>query len=510
MKATSVESVSARNIDRQHPPSGMMARLVHAFDPSQRHDTFMTIVALCLPLMLVLNTFENNSRVGRIIFSAIPLLLLGWEWWQGRLSLKALGPLRWGVAAVLGSSLLSCFFSIAPDYSLKEFSDSHLWFGLLFLAVGLWATTRLRQMIFLRGLMAAAGVSALLGVVMYYFAFKLAAMGLLAKPEDFVYVAHDATGNTYFRARGMLESYTRSSMVLVLGFPATVALLVFAFRERRYSEALLAALIVALTIWYMLLTKSRGGWVAAGLAGFLTFLLVRGRWWLALVPAGGLLAGLAAMPAVRARASTFIQDLNNPDLLLSGRLDLWSQGVEPIQNHFITGVGYGADIFLTDEGIDRYELFSAGVRQPDLHSIYLQTLAEVGIVGLTAYAVLILMLIVMGVMVLRRDWHNQELPGVAVALASLAAILLSGVIYYYNEANVAHTVWTTMGLIAGGWARLYGKVVESRCGAARREEGGSAEEASSPARGAPLHPLPPEPEEAGRDAKKAAISSSKS
>jgi hypothetical protein len=407
------------------------------------------LVSISIGIMLVLCTFENHSRLGRVLTTGFVLaaVLVGLlnDW----LTTARVRGLVLPVMAVYTAILVSCAFSVDSLYSIRNFLYyQHLWFGALLLAIGCWAVEPRRQDAVLRGLMAAGLVSALLGLVAFHTAQLLQDRGVVEHLTDFVHVGRNDDGTFYYRAKGMLESYTRSASVFIMTLPATLALLMVALREKRRVETAVALLTVVLSVWYLLMTKSRGAWLATGVSCVITYLLLRGRAWVPV--AAALLMGLIvlAMPATRARALTLVNDLSRPDLFMSGRLDLWHQGLEHIAERPITGIGYGGDIFLTEDGLRLHELRSARLRQPDLHSIYLQTLAETGILGLAAYAWLVAVLLVISYRSMRAARAMDTVsPALAVTTAALPAMLLFGVVYYFNERQVAHMLSVVLGLL---------------------------------------------------------------
>lgn len=433
----------------------ILHRLVGEYLGNSEEQRAMSIIAACLAPMFILCTFEHNSRVGRVAFTAIALAMGVWSLAKGWLTLRGLKPLLVALGAVAAALLLASATSIEPRYSFVTFFHQHLWFGLLMILSAAWATTPARQMAFLWGLAIAGVLSAVLGILMYHYAETLEHAGLIEQAKDFVYRSQDEAGQPYLRARGMLESYTRSAMVFVVALPAMLALVLAALRERRRGEAAVVVLGIAVSILYLMLTKSRGAWIACAISSGCTLVLLRARWWMGAAAAAAMVLALVLVPGVRSRAMTMIHDLRDPNLLFSGRIDLWRQGMRPISEHPWTGIGYGGDIFTTETGIARYELVTDR-RQPDLHSMYLQTLAESGIVGVVAYGGLLVVLIAYGATSLRDRRATGQMPGAAVGASVLVAILISGAIYYNNEGPVAQLLWPTLGLMATGAAKRRG------------------------------------------------------
>jgi len=80
------------------------------------------------------------------------------------------------------------------------------------------------------------------------------------------------------------------------------------------------------------------------------------------------------------------------------------------------------------------------------------------------YAWLLGMLLRVGFLILWKRKAAGELAGTAVGLATMAAVLLSGIVYYMNEEHVAQIMWCTFALIAGGAAMLDGDQKEKEEG----------------------------------------------
>ncbi|MCC5877024.1 MAG: O-antigen ligase family protein [Candidatus Sumerlaeia bacterium] len=401
-----------------------------------------------LAVFLILLPWQSGVRIGRVTSLVLFLLATAIIVLRDRSSARHL--LGWipPVAAVLGALVLSSFFSMESSFSFKTFFRQHLWFFLTFLAIGAWAITPARQWWVIRWLAISGGVSAGVGILLYYFAVSLEEAGWILRSHRYIYTATDEDGQIYHRAQGTMMSYTRSAMVMMITIPAAMAWLARGLRNRRAWEIAVVSMILLVSVYYLGLTKARGAWVGTCFGGMLAFVLVGGGLRLALAAMVAILLSGLAMPTVRDRAGTFIEHLSQPDLLLSGRLHLWSQGVRPIRENLWFGVGYGGDIFLQDKVMAEYELMTDR-RQPDLHQLYLQTLAETGVIGVVAYGWFVGLLVLTLIYHLRANappW--EDLPGLAVGGSVLAAFLLLGSIYYFNEEQVAHLLFVVTGLIA--------------------------------------------------------------
>jgi hypothetical protein len=178
-------------------------------------------------------------------------------------------------------------------------------------------------------------------------------------------------------------------------------LAVLAWRARRTpflagsSLGAAALLVVALS-----LTSSRGSWAALAAAVFVAA-AARRRAWAALVVA----AGLAAVGAATA--------FTPAPRLLQARGDYWHAAWHVIERHPLGGSGAGT----YDLAWAAYGDLARWGEALDAHSLYLETLAELGVVGLA----LVLALLAPAAAALR----SERLPlGSAAALAGGVAFLV--------------------------------------------------------------------------------------
>ena len=406
------------------------------------------LIALAIGVMLTLCTFENHSRIGRAIATGFTIAAISLCIYLKRINAERLRGFGEAILLIFAAIIISCQDSIEKLYSFKSFLYyQHLWFGILFLCIAAWATTRARQYHVLIGFSIAGITSAILGLVVLFYGRRLVNAGIVEQLTDFVYKAQDSSGAPYYRAKGMLESYTKSASVFIMALPAMLALLMHEARRRKLATSAIIIVAMMVSTWFLLMTKSRGAWIGAGVACTGTLLLLRGRWWIPVVAIALVASAGIASPSVRQRASSFVSDATRPDLLLSGRFSLWQQGLETIRENPFTGIGYGGNIFLSDAGLEQYELRSAGFRQPDLHQVYLQALAETGIIGFTAYVLFLVVLVRCGWGAIRAQWKQGIPPGLAVAFPALIGMLIFGFVSNFNARHVAHMLATMIALI---------------------------------------------------------------
>ena len=197
-------------------------------------------------------------------------------------------------------------------------------------------------------------------------------------------------------------------------------------------ERLLAATFAGVGAVCVLLSFSRGGYlalaaVAAGLA-----LSHRWRWFLV---AGGVVVGVVLMqiPVLASRVRTDV-DLSNPHNTLVGRFHLWSVTLQMLRDHPVFGAGLSG--FSTTIGpywnptnIDRFTY---------PHNIVLNFWTETGILGVLAFG----WILVAGFVCAWRGWRKADSDwkvihlGVLLALVAIVVHGLVDVPYWKNDLSL--------------------------------------------------------------------------
>ncbi len=184
-----------------------------------------------------------------------------------------------------------------------------------------------------------------------------------------------------------------------------------------------------LTTAMMILTQSRGGWVAvaAGLFGLLVMwgmILPRSgsRRVLRLVAAGWFLAGMLALAWIGpARMQEMWLDPPRETVVgtlttLNYRKELWPWAITAVQDFPYTGVGLGA---FREVAFRLYPLALSPDRDiGHAHNIFLQTALDVGLPGLTVYLALLFVAGAVGWRVARREVDFRS-----ISLGLLAGLL---------------------------------------------------------------------------------------
>jgi hypothetical protein len=209
---------------------------------------------------------------------------------------------------------------------------------------------------------------------------------------------------------------TAAGMSLLIGF---------AMRKKNPVLQLFAALGVAMVVWTVFMTQSRGGLAAALLIP--AVYLIRRYGVITLIPIAALAAPVLMLGGRSGEAA---------DISTAMRYDAWATGLTMFHNSPLYGVGarmFAEHHFLT------------------AHNSFVLTLAELGIVGLWLFVAVIYLSIkclIVGVSEL------AKIPGTAAAQVWGMALLASmaGIAFQINTLSFAYhpVLWMFFGLI-GAW-----------------------------------------------------------
>ncbi|MEJ5915165.1 O-antigen ligase family protein [Pseudokineococcus sp. 1T1Z-3] len=243
-------------------------------------------------------------------------------------------------------------------------------------------------------------------------------------------------------------TYARYLMVAVLGVTALLPALGHRARWALTPVTLVAALLLAATL-------TRGA-LLAGAVGLLVVVVLQRRWLLAAAAAGAGVVALVGVPGLQDRFAT----LSEPTDSLAWRVDYWAQVLPMATERPLTGIG-----------LDGVRAATAESKLP--HSDLVRTLVETGLLGAAAYLAVLVALATVGLRGLRRTDDPllravcvaATATGTAVAVASLAANVLTGVVVlWYAMALAACASAVGRGLLdgrdgsAGGGASVVGDV----------------------------------------------------
>jgi O-antigen ligase len=229
-------------------------------------------------------------------------------------------------------------------------------------------------------------------------------------------------------------------------------------RDRRWKLA--AAGLLALLAPALLGSFTRSAWIGTVVAAAVIVALTRARW-LAGLGVAVLVAVLALPHGYRARALSAVDPANVWNV---ERLEMWQAGWRMFRDHPLTGVGL-QDLHPL---LEQYVTPGADVPHGHLHSIYVQIGASMGILGLAAFAWLVVGLFRTAGRGLRANLRTGRGAagggdpwGVALRLAVVAALagfLVSGLFEWnFGDEELLDFLFTLVGLAfaASGWSRAW-------------------------------------------------------
>jgi putative inorganic carbon (HCO3(-)) transporter len=234
--------------------------------------------------------------------------------------------------------------------------------------------------------------------------------------------------------------YNTANAVALYLVPLVAIASAIALHWNGRRERLLAAGFACVGVLCVLLSFSRGGYLALAVVAIGLAISHRWRWFLIV---GSVVLGVVLMqiPVLASRVRTDI-DLSNPHNTLVGRFHLWSVTLQMLRDHPLFGAGLSG--FSTAIGpywnptnIDRYTY---------PHNIVLNFWTETGILGLVAFA----WILIVGFVCAWRGWHRADSDwrvihlGVLLALVAVVVHGLVDVPYWKNDLSLEF--WAVMSL----------------------------------------------------------------
>lgn len=236
---------------------------------------------------------------------------------------------------------------------------------------------------------------------------------------------------------------------LALLLPLSLAACLFAWKicSRLERVQYVAAIVCEAAV--LLLTQSRGAWIALAL-GLGVMLALRWRWgW---VIGGGMAATSLLLAALvsfdqAARVLTTSATLGSP----AGRLEVWSRAVYMIQDFPFTGIGMGSFTEVADR-LYPFFLFLPG-KVEHAHNMFLQVAVDLGLFGLISWLAIWIGLAFTAWQVWRlgrRSADSWQTGLGAGLLCSQVVLVVHGMTdaVLWGIARPAILVWLLWGLIA--------------------------------------------------------------
>lgn len=335
---------------------------------------------LILHVNLVISTEHGIGLADPLLFGAMlglvavyPLLYGD----TGRGSGRFLTACALWLVAVLNSYLWSTAAGVSVA-TLRQFLPNILYALMLFLLI----TDRARLMAALSGLVAATTLLSLLTTVQVslgsvdfnFFGFAQGGIDHIADQVDAI------------RPAGPLQDPNYYCQLLIPGFALALGTALGGSTARLRLASLAATVLIVVAI---MLTASRGGMLAAAVAT-VSLLLVHRKFHYSAAVVVPVLALLYLVPSYSDRvasvATAFLalaSGQNANETSVSGRLAEMQAAAILFAEHPLAGIGYGMFESRYQDISANYDIVLRG-QDRSAHSLYLETAAEQGIVGLAA------------------------------------------------------------------------------------------------------------------------------
>ncbi len=315
------------------------------------------LVGLAL-FTLAISDGGRNLRSLAFVQTAIFVAMAGVVWVGARLP----RPVTWSFLGVLVAIALSTVWSVRPESGVL-----HLLTWMMYLGVFIITASTLRGLTAARWFVDAA----------------IVIVGWLCLVALFMFWGADTPGMRWYATFYWPNPF---AAFLLLVLPLALARFLHAPKIR---GALAYGLVAILLSVALVFTQSRGAWVALGAAVPLAVMVLRPLHWgsavgrmLALVVVTGLAVlalsqGAASKNASQGIAARAVSVADPGDYSIQGRLNFWRAGAQIFLHHPLLGTGAG-----TFGSV--HPAYQRDVRYyaRDPHSLYIQTMAEMGVAGL--------------------------------------------------------------------------------------------------------------------------------
>lgn len=327
---------------------------------------------------------------------------------------------------LIGLGGLSTYGSLS---SLKS-AAAYVCLGLMYFLVANLVRTQAGVYRMLVALIGSGVLSALLGIWQYVFSTPSLEYLDLSLFSDLGGRVSSTWGNPNMLAE---------ALILILPLAFAVLLL-----QRRLIHGFGSVLCVGVLAACLVFTWSRGAWLGL-IVSMLLFLLLldhRVMSWLLL----GILPTAALVPLLPDTVlRRFASILSRTDSSITYRRHLWQGVADMLSDHWIVGVGVGEGAFRTVYAAHALPGIETAMHS---HSLYLQLLCSLGVVGLIVFGAAMLLWLRQALHYYRYGRLRAPRWIVLAGIAGVAALLMMGLFddVWYNY-RIYMLFWTVMGLV---------------------------------------------------------------
>ena len=403
--------------------------LVYGLAPFVSSTLMGLLLVACVGLWLLLTLSDDYTSVNAPTATPIHLLVL----------------LYWSIAAI------STALSPVKKAALGDLQTLTLYLLLFVLCARVLRVARFRSWLITLYLHISLIVS-VYGLRQWFFGAK--ALATWVDPES--PLAKTTRVYSYLGNPNLLAGYL---------LPAVIFSLVAIVAWPGWIRKSLALTMFVVNAAVLILTFSRGGWIAL-LVELLTIAVLLFYWWSIEIPkfwrtwslpillgtvVGLLIIGLIFVEPFRVRIVSIFAD--RKDSSNNFRKNVWESVFQMIRDRPIIGIGPGHGAFNKVYPLYQHPKFTA----LSAYSVFLETIVETGFLGFTCFMWLIVVALNTGYLQLSRLRKTKNMEGLWLmgAIAAIIGLLTQGLfdtVFYRPEVNTLW--WLMMALIASYWQPL--------------------------------------------------------
>jgi putative inorganic carbon (HCO3(-)) transporter len=412
-----------------HPPPAAAARL-------QRAATSLAN----LEIWLVGGTIAASVVFPRLLPVAVGIAALYWPIrWVGTGRLSHRTPADWAVGLLTLMVPITLWATALPEETVPQVLRLLTGIG-LFYAIVNWSCSAMRLRLLIVGMI----LTGLALAVIAPFSVTWSNSKLPFIP-DFLYA----------RFTLLVSDTTHPNVMggyLSILLPISLAVMIFNWKQLSWSNRVFVVIIEVIMSGFLILTKSRGAWMAFG-AVVILIILLRWRWgWLTLPVFG--ISGITL--AYLLGITRVLETLSYNDAFsgIEGRLEIWSRAIYMIQDFPFTGIGMGSFMRVADT---LYPFFLIGpAKIVHAHNLFLPVAVDLGLPGLIAWLAIFVLVIIAAWQVykLGKVEHNGWVAGVGAGLlGSQLALTIHGITdaVTWGLVRPAPLIWALWGVAFASW-----------------------------------------------------------
>ena len=223
---------------------------------------------------------------------------------------------------------------------------------------------------------------------------------------------------------------------LIMSIPVSVALF---WNSKRLIKKLIFLLTSMILVGTLVLTISRGGWIGFAFGIFVFMFLVEQRLLLLCIPAGVLSVFVLPQSIINR-----IQTIGNlTDSSNAWRITTWQVTTDIIRDHWVAGVGFGYIPFKKT-----FETYIRTMSTSHAHNTYLEIAAELGIVGIMLFIILIFVIYKYAIINSKKSKDKYIKIITAGLLGGIASLLFQGLVeHVLYMPKIIITFWIMIGFI---------------------------------------------------------------